>query len=62
MVIYKNILLYNGIFYTEKENIQTSHAHNRCKEYLFTPSDISTIELTETPIQFNTGILLLQRV
>lgn len=59
MVIYKNILLYNGIFYTEKENIQTSHTHCRCKEYLFTPSDISTIELTETPIQFNTGILLL---
>jgi hypothetical protein len=59
MVIYKNILLYNGIFYTEKENIQTSHTHNRCKQFLFTPSDISTIELTETPIKFNTGILLL---
>lgn len=59
MVIYKNILLYNGIFYTEKENIQTSHTHNRMKQFLFTPSDISTIELTETPIQFNTGILLL---
>ena len=59
MVIYKNILLYNGIFYTEKENIQTSHTHNRWKHFLFTPSDISTIELTETPIQFNTGILLL---
>ena len=59
MVIYKNILLYNGIFYTEKENIQTSHTHNRCKQFLFTPSDISTIKLTETPIQFNTGILLL---
>jgi hypothetical protein len=61
MVIYKNIVFYNGIFYTDQTNIEISYTHNRLKEnkYLFSPSDINTIELIEPPIQFNTGVLLL---
>ena len=61
MVFYKDIIFFNGIFYTDKVNIEISYTHNCLKEnkYLFSPSDISTLELTETPLEFNTGILLL---
>jgi hypothetical protein len=61
MVFYKDIIFFNGIFYTDKVNIEISYTHNRLKEnkYLFSPSDISTLELTETPLEFNTGIILL---
>ena len=61
MTIYKNIIFYNGIFYTDTTNIKISYTHSRLRDdiYLYKPSDINTIHLTETPTQFNTGIILL---
>lgn len=61
MIIYKNIIFYNGFFYTDKKNISINYTHNRLKtdEYIFSIEDITTIEITEKLINFNYGILLL---
>jgi hypothetical protein len=61
MIIYKNIIFYNGIFYTNKENISINYTHNKLKsdEYIFIPQDINTIKITKELINYNYGILLL---
>jgi hypothetical protein len=61
MTIYKNIIFYNGDFYTDKEKIKINYTHNRLKtdEYIFMPRDINTIEIKEEFINFNYGLLLL---
>lgn len=59
IVFYKNILFYNGNFYTNKENIKSCSLHNRFS-ILFSPLDIETIKLNDTPKSFNKGILLLE--
>jgi hypothetical protein len=61
MVIYKDIIFYNGFFYTDNNKIKVNYTHNRIKtdEYIFSPYDINTIKITEKLINFNYGILLL---
>lgn len=61
MIIYENIIFYKGIFYIDKEKIRINYTHNRLRsdEYIFSPQNIDTIEITEKLINFNNGILLL---
>ncbi len=62
-MIYKNILFYDGNFYTEKKNIKISYTHNRLKndEYQFIPLDILDIDINNnnTPIKLDMIIVLL---
>ena len=59
IVLYKNIIFYNGKFYTNKENIKTCSLHSK-NINIFSPLDIKNIKLNDTPKLFNKGILLLE--
>ncbi len=55
---YKNIIFYNGIFYTEKSEIKEVNLHNRIKS-LFSPSDINLLDNLDDIEEYDKGILLL---
>lgn len=56
--LYKNILLYNGNFYTDKSQIKTVSLNDRIYKP-FTPLDIDTIELKDNPEEFDKIVLLI---
>jgi len=59
--IYKNILFYNGIFYTEKKYIKTVSLHNRLT-INFSPDDINSItdiNINNINIYYDKSIILL---
>jgi hypothetical protein len=57
---YKDIILYKGIFYTQKENLKSVNLHNRI-DNPYIPSDISQLDINlEDVDEYDKGILLLE--